>query len=806
MSKTTNLFMHSFNGLTTFRLCTFTLAISFLGFGACSVHSSKAKLDKQYGLENVKKRLLPVGHTEGKLYSEQVKPIIESRCVVCHGCYDSPCQLKLGAMEGIDRGGTKEVVYDSTRLRTAKPTRLFEDAKSTEEWRDKGFHPVLNERQDTPEANREGGVLYQMLALKKQHPLPSGNELPDFDFALDREQTCPSIQEFPKYAKEHPTWGMPYGLPALSADDMSTVTRWVEAGAQYSDTDSISAAHQAEVEKWEAFLNRKSKKSQLVSRYLYEHWFLAHLYFSDAEVEHDSDDIEYFYIVRSSTPPGEPVSLIATRRPFDEPNPAKFYYRFTPLKTPVLVKNHQPYSLSNKRKARIEELFFEPEYAVSALPGYESKAAANPIATFAELPIQSRYRFLLDDARYIIEGFIKGPVCRGQTSLNVINDRFWIVFADPDMTATKFDEKFLKENHSLLEMPASNDSDALFLSTWTKYSKRHNKFIQARSAHINKHFGKRSKVTLDLIWDGDGTNDSAALTVFRHEDSATVVKGLVGTPPKTSWMLGYVSLERIHYLLVAGFDIFGRVGHQLSTRLYMDFLRMEAEANILTFLPKASRDALRDKWYEGAEKAAKKFINGKHTTFQGETGVVYKTKDPLREFYGMLKNRVGAVLSSDYEWGDSNSVEMKSVSDRFKRLVGGPVVFLPQVSFLRVDSGQGESRYYTLIRDNYHTNISSLLSEVDNRRPQLDRLTLVPGLLGAYPNALFRLSEADLDKFARSLESMKSEKDYSILKDRFGVRRNDLKFWEYSDKLYEESRSYAGQPHGIFDYNRLENR
>lgn len=24
-------------------------------------------------------------------YDEEVRPILESRCVVCHGCYDAPC-------------------------------------------------------------------------------------------------------------------------------------------------------------------------------------------------------------------------------------------------------------------------------------------------------------------------------------------------------------------------------------------------------------------------------------------------------------------------------------------------------------------------------------------------------------------------------------------------------------------------------------------------------------------------------------------------------------------------------------------
>jgi hypothetical protein len=94
-------------------------------------------------------------------------------------------------------------------------------------------------------------------------------------------------------------------------------------------------------------------------------------------------------------------------------------------------------------------------------------------------------------------------------------------------------------------------------------------------------------VNLDHVWSGEGTNGNAGLTVFRHFDNASVVEGLVGGPPQTAWVVGYALLERIHYLLVAGFDVFGNVGHQLQMRTYMDFLRMEAEHNLLLLLPKA---------------------------------------------------------------------------------------------------------------------------------------------------------------------------------------------------------------------------
>jgi hypothetical protein len=39
--------------------------------------------------------------------------------------------------------------------------------------------------------------------------------------------------------------------------------------------------------------------------------------------------------------------------------------------------------------------------------------------------------------------------------------------------------------------------------------------------------------------------------------------------------------------------------HQLATRTYMDFLRMEAEINFLAFLPREQRMPLYRHWYRG---------------------------------------------------------------------------------------------------------------------------------------------------------------------------------------------------------------
>ncbi len=105
-------------------------------------------------------------------------------------------------------------------------------------------------------------------------------------------------------------------------------------------------------------------------------------------------------------------------------------------------------------------------------------------------------------------------------------------------------------------------------------------------------------VTPRLLWDGDGKNANAALTVFRHFDSATVVKGFVGRPPKTAWVVGYPLLERIHYLLVAGFD-------PKWASLYFDPIHAKEqwESELKRHLPRLRAVALKD--FQMADGVAK---------------------------------------------------------------------------------------------------------------------------------------------------------------------------------------------------------
>jgi hypothetical protein len=735
-------------------------------------------------------------------YRRDVKPILDSRCVVCHACYDAPCQLQLGSYEGVTRGGHKDKVYDATRLLAAEPTRLFQDARSNAGWRRKGFHPVLNERKQTPEANLEAGVMARLLTLKRRPGFPKGGLLPHhrYDFSLDRSQECAAIEEIDRFEAEHPEWGMPYGLPPLSEPENRILMQWLEAGAPAAPAPPLTPAQNDRVAEWEHFLNGGDLKTQLMSRYLFEHWFLAHLYFDDLPPG------GYFELVRSRTPPGQPIDLIVTRRPFDDPGVTRVYYRLRPHASTLVSKTHMPYSLNAERMARIKGWFLDEPYAVKALPSYDPKVAANPFIAFEQLPVRSRYRLMLDEALFTVMGFIKGPVCRGQVALNVITDHFWIGFIHPDLPVFDEGSAFLASALKNVSLPIEQESNARLIK-WLTYSREETEYLRRKSELMNRRFQGKDGPNLSMLWDGDGVNRNAALTVFRHFDSASVVQGLLGDRPQTALIMGYPLLERIHYLLVAGFDVYGNTPHQLEARLYMDFLRMEGEMMFLTLLPRDHRDVVRDRWYRSASEDVKAYLNGSKAHFAGETGIDYQSEDSLSELYRLWKTHLAPVLDHRYDLtSEGLSHTDATLLNKLTTLRGRAVSHLPESSFLTVRGTEGRERHYTLIRNSAHSNVSELFSEDARRLPDEDSLLVVRGFIGAYPNAFYLLPSNRLATFVKLAGGLRSEQDYGALAARFAVRRTDPRFWSHSDAVHEAFHKTEPVEAALFDYNRLENR
>ncbi len=722
------------------------------------------------------------------------KDTFDRRCVVCHGCYDAPCQLKLSSWDGIARGATHAKVYEPTRLREADPTRLGIDHTTLEAWRDVGFHPVLPENAVVDPAQ---ALITRMLDLKRENPLLLDAQplSKDFDIGIDREEQCPNEKEFGGYRKEHPGWGMPYALPGLADADHQSLVGWVAAGTPHQEPAALLPEVEQSIARWEAFFNAPGLKQQVVSRYIYEHLFLGSLYFQGL------DEQTFFRIVRSRTPSGIAIDEIPTRRPFEDPGQPTFFYRLQRRDDTRLYKTQIPYPMSDAKLARYKELFLDPPYEITTLPGYRREVSSNPFRAFAELPVGSRYRFMLDDAQFIMAGFIKGPVCRGQVALNVIEDRFWISFIDPDSPLIAMEAKLLAESVDDLALPAEMGSNNL-LVTWRRYARQEERFLKDKSDFLNGLFAT-GPMTRTQIWDGDGTNANAALTVMRHFDSATVIKGLVGGDPKTAWVLDYSLFERIHYLLVAGYDVFGNIGHQLQSRMYMDFLRMEGEFNFLTFLPISRRKALMESWYRDTDDEVKDHVYGAYARYDQETGLVFQTATPEHELYAMIRDWAAPVLEKKYELTEEPELALRDVLAPLAMLQGRQVSFLSETSFLEVTRPGGAS-YFTLLRDSAHTNVAHLFQEDDRRRPNEDQLTLLRGFVGAYPNTLYSVAESDLPAFVEAVRTLDSDQAYTNFRTRFGVRRTDARFWDLSDRIHKAFPALEPQESGLFDYNRLE--
>ncbi len=795
-------------------LCLF-FVITITGFvGGCS----QKKLDITLEQTTVDETLLLTLPSQPISYFNHVKPVLERRCVSCHGCFDAPCQLKLTSIEGIQRGASKEKVYDGSRIFGIDPTRLMIDAKTTAQWRDKNFHAVLNEGENTPRKNLEDSVLYQLLRLKQIHPQARTGMLSnDFDLSLNREQSCPSPDEFQSYAQEHPKGGMPYAMPNLSNQEYKTLVQWIAQGSPVDSAPEPTKHTMEQVAQWEQFFNNRSRNKEiLVNRYLYEHLFQAHIRFKNAPPR------EFFRLVRSSTPPGQEIDELASVRPYDDPGTAPFYYRLRPHHASIVAKEHVVYELSPQKMARYQALFLEPDYSVEHLPSYDPKTSANPFQVYKDIPPNMRYRFLLDDARFFIEGFIKGPVCRGQIALNVIEDQFWVFFFNPDYYLNTSDADFLEDFSSSLAMPSEKGNTLNIVSAWTEYRNKLDAYWKAKEEDfLNQPQQSPLKQAMQSIWNGNGTNPNAALTIYRHFDSASVHFGLTGDYPETAWIIDYPLLERIHYLLVAGFNVYGNVGHQLNTRLYMDFLRMEGEDNFLAYLPVSQRKAIRDSWYVGMREILGKEVYDSTKWLDKELVIGYQTNDPQTELYQQLEQHLGAMAGpedtlnrcqpcqSTNDTEPSAEQQAEAALIKIANINGAILQVFPDLAFVRIKNDLPKAHFaYTLIRNKSYKTVSSMISsEADDQRDvENDTLTIMKGLQGSYPNFFFDVPLQHVNDFAERYAAIRNRADYEQFVELFGVRRTHTDFWEIADWFQNYNTAQHPVRSGLFDLSRYNNR
>ena len=201
---------------------------------------------------------------------QEAEQVINKRCVVCHGCYDAPCQLKMESYSGLRRGSNKIRVYDGdTRLVNTQPNPSWNRCQLRERMeRLRLPTPVLpNSAKDY-----NSSVFYKMIQLKMENPLKVNTKLGEnFDVGTNRSQVCPSKQEFSDDYDKH--WGMPWGMAPLSSKEYNTLKAGLKPEPPGKDHTAVSRYDKKMIKMWEEFLNNPNTKYRLTARYIYEHLF-----------------------------------------------------------------------------------------------------------------------------------------------------------------------------------------------------------------------------------------------------------------------------------------------------------------------------------------------------------------------------------------------------------------------------------------------------------------------------------------------------------------------------------------------------
>lgn len=751
---------------------------------------------------------IPKAVTYTVSYHDEVRPIIEKKCLACHGCFDAPCQLKLESASGLLRGAHHEEVYDGKRTEAQSPTRLGIDANDEAEWRKLGFNSVLNQ------TDEKKSLLYNMLALGKTYPLSANKRIPDsIKLGIRRENMCVTDNDFASYAKEHPLEGMPLAVASLTDTEFSVIAGWLEQGAQFDSKHiKLTGKDLEAIAEWEVFFNQSSNKSQLVARWLYEHLFLAHIYFDETAKEP-----QFFELVRSFSAPGRPIEVVNTRLPNNAPEKT-FYYRLRAIEGAIVHKRHITFKLDKKLRQRIEALFFKNDWSVSKLPGYEYEQRANPFITFTDIPAYARYQFMLEHAEYFTRTFIRGPVCRGQIATDVIRDHFWVMFQDPERDLFITDKKYHDQVAPLLGLPGQNDDLLKTGKNWDKYKAKRNQY------HLNRNENYRGFspewASRSSIWDGEGDNQNALLTVFRHFDSASVQKGFIGDIPETIWWMDYPLFERTYYELVVNFDVFGNVAHQLQTRMYFDLIRSGAEYNFLRLLPPDKRQEILNEWYSGLGKL-KTHITYAPLDIETPTVEEYETESvkeelarnilqDLADINAMAKDSLNrcetkrCYRNDQALWIHNVDAQLAELTAKKPEFISG-LNFLPEMTFLRVSNSQGERTIYSIIRNRAHTNVAFMFGESLRHKPENDTLTIYPGIAGSYPNFIFDVPASQISEFSQQLKSADTSKRFDSIVLQWGIRRSHPQFWEILHDFTAWQKEQQPLEAGVFDINRYEN-
>jgi len=797
---------------------------------------------------NVGNETVRIQNDPEDFYTSRIQPIFQNKCVACHGCNSSPCELKLDSYAAVERGANQKNQPFGSAFSAMPPSRM-KDAKTVDEWRKRKFFSVLKEDGPSKGNALEQSLLYQFVKFgvetEGKHTEASVKEIQGIlkeAYTLGGRACPKDSAQFAKFrSKFGNTGGMPLLLPSLDKDlELPLIEIWISMGAPgptektIQNQNRLSENEQSIVSQWEAFLNKsvgmskeEGLKRDLVSRYIYEHVFLSHASFEGIPGR-------FFELVRSRTPAPRTVDEIVTETPMESPGSDSFYYRFKLVNEIIVQKSHMVWKLYPKKLARYQQLFFETPWASS--PTAVPYKTDNPFQNFEQIPAKSRAKFLLDETKLIFNAMIRGPVCTGESATYAIRDQFWIFFANPETDVTVLDPRLGEPENGKLDFMFSQEwmfdlknfnEETRFSDVWNYITKGDDSAVgmgkyRQRFEDVTRKLKSRG-YSLNDIWRADDPNalskKGAALTIFRHGTSATVLEGAVGRTPPTSWFMTYAGIERLYYTLAAQFKYWGNVSHRALTWSFMSELRQEYENEFLNFLPISMRVKMHEVWNKRGNGIAQ-YVNdlpfNRLRSLERSTEVQEVSKEhPIQDFVKLIYDHLGPEIMGPFDQmnslvnaPDADPSEWGRVEEKFAKLVNASVpgregsftTFFPDSTYIRV-VGSTSSQVYSLLAYKGYAANNYIAGQGPNRMPSEDHFAVLRGVVGDFPNLILEMRAEEVPSVVDAITQIKSQQGYEGFVRRFGLLRKNPKFWEHFHELERLNFREQGVEAGHLDLN-----
>ncbi|MDD2291268.1 MAG: fatty acid cis/trans isomerase, partial [Aliarcobacter sp.] len=124
------------------------------------------------------------------------------------------------------------------------------------------------------------------------------------------------------------------------------------------------------------------------------------------------------------------------------------------------------------------------------------------------------------------------------------------------------------------------------------------------------------------------------------------------------------------------------------------------------------------------------------------------------------------------------------------------------LAFIKIELNSGENLIYSFVINRWHKNVALLFDEESRLDSSKDRINVIRGFVGSYPNAFVIVKQNDLGDFFNLLQNYEdTEIDNKKLLN-YVINRANPNFWEIFDWFDKEFKKQDSLEYGLFDLNR----